>query len=297
MDHRQLDAFLVLADELHFGRTAERLRLSQSRVSRLVAALERDVGAALFERTSRKVRLTPLGAELRSDLQPAQQQLRRALERAGAAARSSGGSLCVGFTVTTEGAALNRLVGAFEARYPSCSLVLREVSLVDNYAALRSGEIDVLVNWQIVVEPDMTLGPVVEYEDRVVAVSAGHPLARRAAVSVEDLTDYEVADFRPALPQALTDAVIPPVSPSGRPIRRTQPVTSMAETWALVARGRIVHPTVASMARYLARDDVVLVPILDLPPLPLGVIWCTAHENARIRAMAQIAGQLQVRSR
>lgn len=242
------------------------------------------------------MRLTPLGLELLIDLRPVQQQSHRALERARATARSSGGSLRIGFTATTEGSALNRLVGAFEARYPGCALALREVSLFDNYAALRSGEIDVLVNWQVVVEPDITVGPATACEDRVVAVSAEHPLARRAAVSVEDLADFEAAEFRPALPPALTDAMIPPYSPSGRPVRRTHPVTSMAETWALVARGRIVHPTVI-MARHLARDDILLIPILDLPPLPLGLIWCTAHENTRIRAMAQIAAQLRLPGR
>ena len=292
MDHRHIDVFLTLADELHFGRTAQRLHLSQSRVSRLVSALEREVGAALFERTSRKVRLTPLGADLLADLQPAQQRVRDALERARSAARSSsGGSLCVGFTATTEGEALDGLIRAFEVSSPHCPLTVREISLFDNHAALRSGEIDVLVNWQLVDEPDLTVGPVLHRDDRVVAVAAGPALARRAAVSVEDLADFEAADFRPALPAALSDAFIPPASPTGRPIRRTHPVSSMAETFSLVARSRIVHPTVASMSRRLARDDIVLVPITDLPALPLGLVWCTAHENARIRALAQVAAR------
>jgi Bacterial regulatory helix-turn-helix protein, lysR family len=64
VDTTEIEVFLVLAEELHFGRTAERLRLPQPRVSRLVAALERRVGGTLFERTSRRVRLTPLGQQL-----------------------------------------------------------------------------------------------------------------------------------------------------------------------------------------------------------------------------------------
>ena len=75
MDTAEIEVFLVLAEELHFGRTAERLRLPQPRVSRLVAALERRAGGALFERTSRRVRLTPLGQQLASQLRPAYAQL------------------------------------------------------------------------------------------------------------------------------------------------------------------------------------------------------------------------------
>jgi len=67
----QAEAFLVLCDELHFGRTAERLFLSQARVSRLIASLEAEVGGALFERTSRRVRITPLGEQLRARRQAA----------------------------------------------------------------------------------------------------------------------------------------------------------------------------------------------------------------------------------
>jgi hypothetical protein len=57
---------------------------------------------------------------------------------------------------------------------------------------------------------------------------------------------------------------------------------------ALVARGQIVHPTASGLPMF-GRPDIALVPIEDLPPLPLGLIWCTAHENARIKALAEIA--------
>jgi hypothetical protein len=64
---------------------------------------------------------------------------------------------------------------------------------------------------------------------------------------------------------------------------------AIGETWALVASGAIVHLAVQSMAPKLGRADITLIPIRDLPPIPLGLIWCTAHENGRIRALAQVA--------
>ena len=98
VDTAEIEVFLTLAEELHFGRTAERLRMPQPRVSRLVSALERRVGGALFERTSRRVRLTPLGEQLRDQLQPAYKDLTAALDGARATARDTAGVLRIGFS-------------------------------------------------------------------------------------------------------------------------------------------------------------------------------------------------------
>lgn len=89
MDTAEIEVFLVFAEELHFGRTAERLPLTQSQVSRLAARLERRAGGALFERTTRRVRLTPLGEQLRGGLQPGYAQITATLEAARAASRGS----------------------------------------------------------------------------------------------------------------------------------------------------------------------------------------------------------------
>ena len=294
MDSAEFEVFLVLAEELHFGRTAERLGMPQPRVSRLVSALERRVGGALFERTSRRVRLTPLGERFRGQVQPAYAQLTAALQDARAAAIQTDGVLRIGFSPTSNMAALTRLTETFEARYPGCHAVLDGVSNLDPYSALRRGDLDVLVNWLAVEEPDLTVGPVLEYRDRVLAVASADPLAARSSVSVEDLADRDVALMTPPFPPALYDAIIPPCTPSGRAIRRTQPVRSIHELVALVARGRIVHPTAAGIPMF-SRDDIALVPIPDLPPLPLGLIWCTAHDNARIQALAETVRTLRRR--
>lgn len=106
MDLMRVQAFLVVADELHFGHAAERLGLSQPRVSRLVSALEREAGGALFERTTRQVRLTPLGTRLRDGWRPAYGQLLSTLDAVRAAARRPEGTLRIGFLLTTGGPAL-----------------------------------------------------------------------------------------------------------------------------------------------------------------------------------------------
>lgn len=285
MDLVQVRAFLVLADELHFGRAAERVGLSQPRVSRLIAALEREAGGPLFDRTTRRVRLTPLGTRLRDGWRPAYGQLLASLDEARAAARQTAGTLRVGFTLTTGGTALTRLVRTFTAAHPDCEVELRETGLGDLYGPLRQDEIDVLIGWLAVDEPDLTAGPTIEHRTRALAVSRDHPLAGRGAVSADEMADYEMPW---APPGALFDAIVPPRTPSGRPVRRTRRVAGLHETLALVASGQIVHPTAAGLP-LAQRSDITLIPITGLPPLELGPIWCTAHENARIRALAGIA--------
>lgn len=92
----------------------------------------------------------------------------------------------------------------------------------------------------------------------------------------------------PPLPDALLDAIIPPRTPRGRTTKRIVNKGGFSERVVRVALGRFVHPTMRGIIQF-ERDDIVLVPIHDLPPLPLGLIWRTAAEDARIRALADVA--------
>lgn len=294
MDMQQVEAFLAVADELHFGRAAEQLVLSRPRVSRLIASLEREIGGTLFDRTSRRVQLTPLGARFLGQLRPGYAQMQAALADARAAASRASGTLRVGFTVTTGGEALTRLMAAFQAVHPSCQVILQEVGIGDPYRPLRANEIDVLVNWLAVDEPDLTAGPVIDSQARALAVARDHPLAMNPPASAESLADFEMARVPPSVPKTLYDALLPPLTPSGRPTRRTREVQGLHQTLALVASGHIVHPTVASLP-LAHRADIALIPLTGLPPLQLGLIWCTAYESDRIRALAQTAATLSAR--
>jgi DNA-binding transcriptional LysR family regulator len=293
MDADEIGVFLALAEELHFGRTAQRLHLPQSRVSRLIASLERRVGGALFERTSRRVTLTPLGARLRDQAGPAYASLLTALAEASSRARGAEGVLRVGCTITVGGPMINRLAQEFSSSYPSCELSLHEVPAWEPYAGLRCGDIDVLINWLILDEPDLVAGPVLEYRDRVLAMRRGHRLAGRDSVSFEDLADEETHSppHPDKYPAALADAIIPRITPSGRPVRRTVTTWSLDDLFAWMARTDLVHPTMAGVALF-QRDDTILIPIRDMPPMPLGLIWRAASENARIRALAAVARRL-----
>jgi DNA-binding transcriptional LysR family regulator len=257
----------------------------------LIESLEAEIGGLLFERTSRRVRITPLGAQLQRRLRTAVDLLQEGLEETRAAARGISGSLRVGFTATTGGEALSEVIAAFETSHPESEVIEREVPLLDPYGALRDAEIDVLCNWLALDEPDLAAGPVIAREQRVLAVASDHPLAAKKEVSFEDLGGCPVCEFV-GLPRALWEAVVPTNTPSGVPLQRTFQVSTINELFALVARRKVVHPTVHSLEALYPRHGVLFIPIPDMAPLPLGLIWVKAHENARIRAFAQVAETL-----
>lgn len=289
-----IEAFLVLAEELHFARTAERVHVSPARVSQRIQALERELGGALFVRTSRRVSLTPLGVQLRDEMTPAYKMFGAALDHARDTAGSPSGVLHVGFTATTGTKDLDRLVITFEREHPGCRVILHEMPIADQLGPLRAGQIDVLTNWLALDDPDFTLGPSIGEYPWVLAVAADHPLATQESVPAKVLNDYPVANWNAtSFPRSTLRGRFLDRATSGRPIRlHHTPIQTISEGASLIARGHVIHPTVSTISHTLASHDITLIPIRDLPPLPLGLIWVTAHENSRIRALAGVAGRM-----
>jgi DNA-binding transcriptional LysR family regulator len=289
---RHLRAFLMVAEELHFGRAADRLRVSPSRVSQLVRALEAVIGAALFERTSRRVALTPIGERLRSRVAPAWIELQQAVDDLRESADGLSGELRLGVVLATNGGPhLPEIIGRFEERHPACRVAVSEVAWTDPLGPLRRGEVDMTATRFPVSQPDVTVGPVLTSDRRALAVADDHPLASRSSVSVEDLADYEVAAGSSTVPRELVDALVPQTTPSGRPIAR-RTVTGSFDTLALVARGEIVHATVASLPDYMSYPGITYVPIDDLPASDAGLVWRTSDETAAVRAFAAVAREV-----
>jgi len=136
--------------------------------------------------------------------------------------------------------------------------------------------------------PDLTVGPTLSREARVLAVARDHPLADREHVSLEDIANYEVAPITDS-PRELIDAAFPRRAPSGRPIRRraTRPRTPH-ELTALIARGKIVHPTVASFATYFGQPGIKYIPIRDLPPMKSGLVFRRRASDPRLREFLRL---------
>lgn len=174
---RDLRCFLALAQELHFGRTAKRLGVTSSRVSQVIRVLERRLGARLFDRSSRDVRLTAAGEKLRASLRPVIEQLDAALADVSEVA----GVVRLGmYTPVNGGPHLVEIIKAFETRHPRCQVEVVDTGLDrDQFDWLRTGEADILAIRLPVTRAGVSIGPVLTTEDRVVAVALDHPLRRR----------------------------------------------------------------------------------------------------------------------
>jgi len=296
MDMREIEAFLVVAEELHFGRAAARLQVTTGRVSQSVRMLEREVGAPLFERTSRRVALTPLGAMFLARVRPAYEELGAAL----AEARQVRGMpyrdlLRAMFVGSLPPDVAPRLSAAFARSVPECRLYAMTMQLSEMLRWFDSGRLDadVIIGWF----PDpaagprpvpdwVELGPVLFRVPRVMVVSQRHPLAGRSSVDAEELAAHTV--IRPWGFVPYSDAWAPPVTPGGKPIRRSQQTrpTYLEDFPDLLADGTLLHLTVPSLP---LPDGLVLIPVTGLAPMACAVAWPRTSETPLIARFAETA--------
>jgi DNA-binding transcriptional LysR family regulator len=292
LELREIRTFLTLAEELHYGRTAGRLGVTASRVSQTIRLLEVRVGGKLFDRTSRRVRLTPLGEQLSRGVAPAYEEMHRAYADAHETATGVAGTLRLGmYTPISGGPYLVDIVKTFQTRHPGCRVQLIETGFTrDQLEWLRHDEVDLLAMRLPFNDPHIVVGPILSREDRVVVVANDDPLAGRASVSYEDLADYTLPNT-PTLPRELMDALIPPTTPSGRPLRRIN-VHSPSEALMRTAAGEIVHPTVCSFLDYFPGPGVTAVPIRDLPPSETALMWLKTNRSVKIEAFVGAAADV-----
>ncbi|WP_181772541.1 LysR family transcriptional regulator [Amycolatopsis pittospori] len=286
LEIRELEAFLVLAEELHFGRAGERLYVSQSRVSQLLRSLEGRIGATLVERTSRRVELTPLGEKFLAELRPAYEALRAAVDHTRDTARGIGGVLRIGFQGIIDDHLANA-IGGFEKHHPDCAVELTEIPLADPFGSLRRREIDAAVVLLPVEEPDLVLGPVFSRQPQMLAISPRHRFARRESVTVEELAECPLIGIHGPAPDYWRHTQAPEITPGGRRIPRGPTVATLQEGMGLAAAGQGGMVLCRSTAEHQGRrDSVVFVPLTGLPESVLGVVW-HAEDSGRARAFAE----------
>jgi DNA-binding transcriptional LysR family regulator len=293
---REIRVFLAVAQELHFGRAADRLQITPSYVSQIVRTLETRVGGPLFDRTSRRVGLTPTGEQLLNEIAPAYQQLQDALTRAREAATGVAGTLRIGSYFTfNAGPHMTDIVEVFVARHPGCRVEFINTGYQQSYVdLLRDGELEMLATRLPLSDADMTVGPILSREERMLVVARGDPLAERASIVYEDLADRVLTDAH-AVPRETMDAFVPPVTPSGRVLKRFHN-RDADDIMMRVALGEQVHPTVRSFTNHLSHPGVTAVPIRDLPPSETALVWLTDNHSAKIEAFARAAADVLART-
>lgn len=186
MELRHLHYFVVVAEELHFRRAAERLHIAQPSVSQQVRRLEDELGVRLFDRNRRGVTLTAAGAVLLDEARLTLAQAARAAERAREAGAGERGHLRVNLTRSSPGGLAGEIVDAFRSRYPEVQLDLDVGQTTTHADRLRRGTIDIAF-----VRPPLLDSELEEIElarePLVCVLPRGHRLARQRLVKREDL--------------------------------------------------------------------------------------------------------------
>lgn len=284
-ERHEVETFLLLTEELHFGRTASRLHLTTGQVSKTIKRLEGRIGAALFERTSRQVRLTPLGQQLAGELGPAVAAVEASIRRAIDAGKGVTGELQVHFLGPATEQLVLRATTHFAARHPDCAVHLQAGELGTSATRLRKGEIDVLV--ASFPFPGARNGPVLLAEQRVLAIASDHPLARRASLPLDVLAEVPLIQLPAEVSEEFREDRTPSRTPSGRPTLKGPVCHGLSSILTTVALGRGVYPVGEHFTRYHARPDISYVPLEDAPPVRWGPVWLPANETARVRAFIQ----------
>jgi DNA-binding transcriptional LysR family regulator len=292
---REIRVFLALAEELHFGRAAARLGLTQSRVSQSVQALERKLGVQLAHRTSRRVTLTTAGERFREQAGGALSGLEDVLRTTAETGRKILEPVRVGVvTATAGGPRLLSLIRRFEASHPGSSVQLVGLPFRDRFGPLRRGEVELMVARLPLEQPDLVTGPVLTREPHLLAVARDHPLARCEDVSVEVLADHVVGELDLELPAELSREFEPRTTPSGRPIPRLALcIQELSELMVAVAQGRIIQPVSTTFAESYRHPGVAFVPIRDMPPSRTALAWRRRDRHPGLREFLR-AAQAQV---
>jgi DNA-binding transcriptional LysR family regulator len=266
LDLRKVRYFVAVAELLHFGRAAERLHIAQPVLSRQIKALEKEMGAALFERDSHGVTLTTAGSQLRDDsrqlLAIADATLRR-VQRAARGPRR----LVVGFRA---GVVVTHALRAFGAAHPDVDVVARRVEWDDQEQLILDGSVDLAYVRRPIEERGLTLLPLFD-EARVAMLPAAHRLAGKQELLLLDLegeTWLRYSDPGPGDP----------------------PIRTVEEKFERVAGGAGITLVPESVAAQYSRTDITYVPVTDAPPDRVFLAWEADRHAPLIAAFAEVAG-------
>jgi DNA-binding transcriptional LysR family regulator len=279
LDLRLVEYFVAVAEELHFGRAAERLHIAQPSLSQQIRRLESQLGVTLLERNSRNVHLTEEGNALLREGRKTLSQAQHAIRTTRAAGAPQ---LSVGFYGSAGSDLLADALRAFGERHPSCSVSVRELPL-GSIEAILSSEVNVAFTRLKPGQTELEV-EVIAQEPRLVALAVAHPLAARETLAFAELaeegfiTNPVVRDHGARPMRWLAEQ-----RRHGLPGRVAAQSTGVLEILTLVAAGRGVCLVPSAVARHYARDDVTYVPVKDAEPAVVSLAW---RQGAVIPALA-----------
>ncbi|MFZ3474972.1 LysR family transcriptional regulator [Streptomyces sp. 4.24] len=277
MELRTLRYFVAVAEELHFGRAATRLHMSQPPLSRAIKQVEAEVGALLFTRSSAGVTLTAVGTVLLDEARALLAHADRVRERVSAAAGVA--TLTVGILGDGTDPGLSRLADAYRRSHPGVDIRIRDTDLTDPTCGLRAGTVDVAVTRAPFDETALTVRTL-RTDPVGVVLRADDPLARRDGLRLAELGDRRWFQF----PRG-TDPVWQSYWNGGRP-REGPVVRAVQECLQAVLWNGTVG--LAPLGHELPAEFVV-VPLDDMAPSRVVAVWNEGDANPLVRSFVGIA--------
>jgi DNA-binding transcriptional LysR family regulator len=281
---RHLAYFVALAEELNFTRAAARVNVVQQALSAGVAQLEALVGVKLFERTTRRVRLTAAGEDFLPRAREALAAMDLALATARQHADGAAGHLVIGLSSTTGLSATPELLRAFGERYPDVALDVRHFTFADPYGGLLTGETDVA----IVRPPFAAALELYELarEARYVTLPSVHPLADREQVTFAEIADEPWMNLD-------TDHVWCAfwmcAEHRTRPARIGAICTSLDELFEAARVGQALGLVPESVARSRAWPGLAFVRVADVEPSVAAIACRPGESRAAVRNFLALA--------
>ncbi|MEV4051052.1 LysR family transcriptional regulator [Amycolatopsis sp. NPDC049688] len=278
MESRELRYFVAVAEELHFGRAAERLGIAQPPLSRTIAQLERRLGVTLLERTSRKVTLTGAGAVLLTEGRAILGAL-AAVERRTRDAAASRPALVLSAKAGASGELLAKLLDAYAAE-PDAVPVDLLLCESQPQLPLHDGRADVALLHQPFDSTAELDTEVLRTEGQVAILPAAHPLAGRSHVRLAEVSEL------PDLPMARWPG------PGGTyPEGPGAEVRNQTQLFQLIALGRttVVMP---ESSRADLREGLVAVPVPDAPSVTTVIAWPPHSRSLALAALVRVATRL-----
>jgi DNA-binding transcriptional LysR family regulator len=272
MELRHLRSLLILAEELHFGRAADRLGIVQSALSRQIQQLERELQAQLFKRSPRAVLLTDAGREFVENIGPAIQQIDEAAAGATNFAQAKRGRLRVGACCSLSANFLPRLLRRLLQESPLVRIDVRELSTAEQIRTLNAAEIEAGLATLPINDPSLIVRRIFS-EPLVLMAQRGSKLAERASVRFRDLAEQRFIICPRYRQIGYHEFIIEQAAKAGFRPRIANEVDATSTSVALVERGLGVK-LVPHSERWLESDRIRCIPI-DNPPVfvEIGAIW------------------------
>jgi DNA-binding transcriptional LysR family regulator len=286
LDFRALRYFVVVAEELHFTRAANRLYIAQPALSEQIRRLEDELGVQLLRRTTRKVELTAAGEEFLSRARRILAEADEALAEASRAARGETGRLRVATGATAGVAQVPEMLRAFREARPDVELDLRQSDWEDYTGGLRAGAVDAAFVWLPFEQEGLSLATL-HVEPRVAVLEAGHPLAAQGELRMEQLVDepWPWVDTDPVALAFWTCADYR----GGATAQRGPTIRSMEGMLEAVRAGLCVATVPRSQAQVSALPGIAFREVADLTPATLALVWRAADETPVVQALVEIA--------